>query len=262
MLCIMHDGTPYGHLMVNHVVNLEVNLHSMTGLTSESSVQLLRELETAGVFSRRSDGVIFCRRMVRDEELRIKRSEAGHCGGNPKLMVNQEDNHVVNQEDNHVVNQEDNHVVNQQDKQFVADADAVCSSSIQSVSVWGVRGGRSAYPTEDEALAEAEMRGIPAASASKFWAHFEAMGWVDKNGNPIASWRQKLRTWWTTEQERTEKEANANRNRNRSRTEQVADDRNRFISDTRSQATKDADEAAFQARQAAVMARARANSDL
>lgn len=84
MICFMHEGSPYGYLKVGEKVILADNLHRMVGESLEVVKGWLHELETAGVYDV-DNGVICSRRMIRDEELRIKRAEGGKLGGNPKL---------------------------------------------------------------------------------------------------------------------------------------------------------------------------------
>ena len=91
MICFMHEGNPYGYLKVGDKVILADNLHRMVGETLEVVTGWLNELSTAGVYDV-DKGVICSRRMIRDEELRQKRSEGGKLGGNPALK----DNHKVN----------------------------------------------------------------------------------------------------------------------------------------------------------------------
>jgi hypothetical protein len=77
MLCIMHDGNPYGHLRVNEKdVQLEV-LAKMIGIEKKALRKCVKELENHGVFSRNDLGTIYCRRMVRDESVREKRASGG-----------------------------------------------------------------------------------------------------------------------------------------------------------------------------------------
>lgn len=85
MLCLMHQGTPYGHLKVNHKVILPANLARILGATLPETEGWLGELREAGVFDEADDGGIFSRRMVRDEELRQVRAAGGKKGGNPAL---------------------------------------------------------------------------------------------------------------------------------------------------------------------------------
>ena len=73
MLCIAHSGTPRGHVTINGAPVSPRRLATLTGCTARECVKLLNELREAGVFSETSDGVIYSRRMVRDNDA----SEAG-----------------------------------------------------------------------------------------------------------------------------------------------------------------------------------------
>lgn len=86
MLCMMHEGEPYGHLTVGEAKVSDAQLARMTGEAPAIAADLLKELEDNRVFSRTEAGVIFCRRMVRDELKRSLHAEAGKMGGNPKLI--------------------------------------------------------------------------------------------------------------------------------------------------------------------------------
>jgi hypothetical protein len=81
LLCLMHEGVPYGRLSAP--VNLVLRV---TGLTEAEYSPLLADLETHGVFSRDEDGTIYSRRMVRDEHRRITNKTNGEGGGNPALV--------------------------------------------------------------------------------------------------------------------------------------------------------------------------------
>lgn len=78
MLCLMHEGTPYGYLKVGNKVILPPILAGIVGAPLPEVEKGLAELEEAGVFSRDSQGCIYSRRMVRDEEIRKKRASGGH----------------------------------------------------------------------------------------------------------------------------------------------------------------------------------------
>lgn len=86
MICLMHEGSPYGHLMVGDKVIHPHNLARMVGGTIAEVDGWLSELEQSCVFSRTADGCIYSRRMVRDEEIRSARAAGGILGGNPALM--------------------------------------------------------------------------------------------------------------------------------------------------------------------------------
>ena len=96
MLCLMHQGSPYGYLKVGGKVILPANLARMCGVTPEEAEGYLEELETAEVFSRDAEGCIFSRRMVRDEKIRESRAAGGIKGGNPALMKRREGSDKVN----------------------------------------------------------------------------------------------------------------------------------------------------------------------
>ena len=77
MMCLMHDGQPYGHLRVGEKLITPPVLARMVGGEAKDISVLLKELKQAGVFSVTKGGVTFSRRMVRDEEIRKKRAAAG-----------------------------------------------------------------------------------------------------------------------------------------------------------------------------------------
>lgn len=85
MLCLMHEGSPYGYLKVGHKVIHPATLARMVGATLPEVEGWLDELESAGVFSRDENGCIYSRRMIRDEEVRAARAAGGAKGGNPAL---------------------------------------------------------------------------------------------------------------------------------------------------------------------------------
>jgi hypothetical protein len=86
MICHMHQSAEYGFLKVNGKVIHVANLARMVGSTLPEVEGWLKELNDAGVFSCGSDGAIFSKRMLRDEEVRKSRADGGKLGGNPKLL--------------------------------------------------------------------------------------------------------------------------------------------------------------------------------
>jgi len=86
MICFMHEGSPYGHLKVGDKVILAFNLSRMVGETLDIVEGWLEELSTAGVYETTDEGVIYSKRMIRDENLRQIRAAGGSKGGNPALM--------------------------------------------------------------------------------------------------------------------------------------------------------------------------------
>lgn len=86
MLALMHDASPRGYLLVNgKKVELPL-LTILTGVKKQNEVSsLLKELENAGVFSRDEEGIIYSRRMRRDEKKAFEDKANGSRGGNPRL---------------------------------------------------------------------------------------------------------------------------------------------------------------------------------
>lgn len=82
---LAHMAEPYGHLLVNGRAPSPRQLAAVVGCGEREVRRLLRELEDAGVFSRTAEGVIYCRRMLRDRELSDVGRRNGTLGGNPIL---------------------------------------------------------------------------------------------------------------------------------------------------------------------------------
>jgi hypothetical protein len=80
MLCLMHDGEPYGHLTYEGEPITPVDLARLVGDSVASVKRWLGELSAKKVYSTTDDGVIFSRRMVRDEDLRERRASGGAAG--------------------------------------------------------------------------------------------------------------------------------------------------------------------------------------
>jgi len=76
LLCMMHEGSPIGHLATN---GRQVTIRQMAlnaGCSEKEAARLLAELEASGVFSRTEDGTIYSRRMVKDAVASGKGAEA------------------------------------------------------------------------------------------------------------------------------------------------------------------------------------------
>ena len=87
ILCLMHESTERGKLMLNGQPMPEDALARTLGLDKQILTTTLSTLLTYGVASKDEDtGAFMCRRMVRDEKLRQIRKSAGKLGGNPVLV--------------------------------------------------------------------------------------------------------------------------------------------------------------------------------
>lgn len=87
MLLIMHESEQRGKLLLNGNPMPEKALARLLGLDLQKLQKIISTLLEYGVASIDEDtGAIINRRMVRDEEIRQKRREAGKKGGNPNLV--------------------------------------------------------------------------------------------------------------------------------------------------------------------------------
>lgn len=85
MLCIMHEGTPVGHLTLGGKAATIRQLAANAYCSEKEATKHLAELEAAGVFSRTTDGIIYSRRMVKDDRASEQARLWGKTGGNPTL---------------------------------------------------------------------------------------------------------------------------------------------------------------------------------
>lgn len=81
MMVLMHEGEPYGHLTMKGRPIDAAMLARLIGESPGTVKKFIKELEANEVFSRSEGGIIFSRRMVRDEEARERRAEGGKEGG-------------------------------------------------------------------------------------------------------------------------------------------------------------------------------------
>lgn len=85
ILTIMHQADPRGYLLLNAEAPTALRLAKMLGGTEREVSRLLAELENARVFSKTEQGVIYSRKMVRDEKESQEKARRGRMGGNPAL---------------------------------------------------------------------------------------------------------------------------------------------------------------------------------
>ncbi len=96
MLALMHEADQRGSLVVKGKVVTNAMLAAMVGTDEQTVANLVSELEENGVFSRKRNGVIFSRRMERDEIKARKNRDNGLKGGNPSLCKDTENEQSVN----------------------------------------------------------------------------------------------------------------------------------------------------------------------
>jgi hypothetical protein len=99
MLCLMHRSEQYGLLLISGKAPTDAQLAVQAGCSADQIPDLLAELEQADVFSRTRKGVIYSRRMMRDEKKAQNARKNGAKGGNPNLYKTKEKTASDNPED-------------------------------------------------------------------------------------------------------------------------------------------------------------------
>lgn len=77
MICLMHEGEPYGHLRTSAGDVTDSFLSRISGLTLKQVSDFLGQLKSFNVYSITESGTIYSRRMVRDEAIREARAKGG-----------------------------------------------------------------------------------------------------------------------------------------------------------------------------------------
>jgi hypothetical protein len=77
LLSLMHQGEPYGHLSSKTGEIAVAFVARSCGVTVSELADAILELEKHGVFSRAESGILFSRKMVRDEDIRLRRANGG-----------------------------------------------------------------------------------------------------------------------------------------------------------------------------------------
>lgn len=97
LLCFMHESEQRGKLITNGKAIPDEAICRMLGLDKQVGLKTIQALLDSGVADRDPEtGALMSRRMVRDEQLRKIRAEAGKKGGNP-LLLKQNPTTPVNQ---------------------------------------------------------------------------------------------------------------------------------------------------------------------
>lgn len=83
LMCIAHEGMPYGYLADKLGALCDDYLVARCMMRPTAFRTAVIELEKAERIHRSEEGAIFIKRMVEDEELRCRRAAGGKLGGNP-----------------------------------------------------------------------------------------------------------------------------------------------------------------------------------
>mgnify|MGYP006348372967 FL=1 len=99
MICLMHEASPYGHLLIHGQTPNEAQLASLTGISAAELPHLVAELERLGVFSRTKEGVIYSRKLVRMASRSAVARKNGKKGGRPNLGKGEDNSDQLNLQD-------------------------------------------------------------------------------------------------------------------------------------------------------------------
>lgn len=172
ILCLMHECSQRGKLLLNGQPMPEDALARLLGLDKQILTKTLTTLLAFGVASTDGEtGALVSRRMVRDEEIRVIRQKAGRMGGNPGLL---------------------NQKFNQNQTALLKQNQTPSSSSSTSVDIEKREGFK--VPTVEEVVGKAREMGMGKPDAEMFWHFYESKGWhVGKNR--MKSWHSALVGW-------------------------------------------------------------------
>ena len=163
---LLPNGAPMGMKDISNLLRLD----------EKKCEQIVNKILEYGVASRDKNGVIFNRRMVRDERLSRVRRASGSLGGNPNLLK-----------------QKDNQSGNQTGNQNPTPS----TSSSSSDNYIPIQGEGGAGFTREQVLEAAKWPdvNISAEKAEEFFNHYDKQGWVFGNGQPVVKLASALRDW-------------------------------------------------------------------
>lgn len=178
LLCLMFESDKRGYLVLSSGKPATTEqLARMTGNAPEVVAELVKELEECGVTSRTDEGVLFSRRMVRDESKRRKCSKAGKKGGgNPRLKTFKGGSKGQSKGD-----------VKGTPKRITEDEYEIETSMSEG------RRGRFSPPSAEavQEYCNGRKNGI---SGTDFVDYYAARGWK-LNGQSMKDWQACVRTW-------------------------------------------------------------------
>jgi hypothetical protein len=179
MLCMMHDGDKRGYLSRAGSAVTTEQLSRFCGCSVEVIERAVEEIITTGVGSKDEAGVIYSRRIVRDDRRRRKAVLYGKLGGNPNVKgrVNPPDNGPGN-------------------PPMEYGSGSGSGSGSDSSSGGGAGEGRRRFtpPTVAEVAAYCAER-KNAVDPEAFVNHYTANGWKIGGKAPMKDWHAALRNW-------------------------------------------------------------------
>ena len=220
LLLMMHDSDERGVLLVNGQPMPDAVIARRLGLDNQSANQILTTLLDYGVASRReADGALYCRRMVKDENLRRVRTAAGKKGGNP-LLLNQSSNQTPTTGDKQIPTPSFSSSITSSIKEReAADAAppalALNSENLETSLSASPSLETEAAPEGTHEVARPRRPNVPPTlpevwayaaeqhpnspdaqtEAAAFHDHYASNGWRVSGKTPMADWRAAFRGW-------------------------------------------------------------------
>jgi hypothetical protein len=182
IILLMHESDERGKLLLNGKPMPESALARLLGLDNQNLTTTLTTLLEFGVASRCEEtGAIICRRMLRDENLRNIRKEAGRKGGNPVLVKQKPTTQLKQKPTPSSSTSSSTSVVNTE----------MCVSTEDHESKY--RSARFVKPTVQDVIDYVLEIGAT-VDAKQFVDHYEANGWL-VGRNKMKDWKATLRGW-------------------------------------------------------------------
>lgn len=218
LLLMMHDSDERGVLLVNGSPMPDAVIARRLGLDNQSANQILTTLLEYGVASRReSDGALYCRRMVKDENLRRVRTAAGKKGGNP-LLLNQSANQNPTTGDKQIPTPSfSSSITSTKEEREAVDAALLApnSENSETSSSGPPLLEIEAAPEETREVARPRRQNVPPTlpevqayaaeqypnsleahtEAAAFHDHYASNGWRVSGKTPMADWQAAFRGW-------------------------------------------------------------------
>ncbi|OGX83195.1 hypothetical protein [Hymenobacter glacialis] len=229
LLLMMHDSDERGVLLVNGQPMPDAVIARRLGLDNQNANQILTTLLDYGVASRREvDGALYCRRMVKDENLRRVRTAAGKKGGNP-LLLNQSANQNPTTGDKQIPTpsfSSSTSITSSKEEREAADAapPALNSEKLESEEKMSSgsplhdsahQAAKGAAPEGSREVARPRRQNVPPTlpeiqeyaaeqhpnspdaqiEAAAFHDHYASNGWRVSGKTPMADWQAAFRGW-------------------------------------------------------------------
>lgn len=203
MLWFMFYSPERGVLLKQNGSKLDDDdLANLFGVEVHTIEECLSELEENGVFTRRDDGAIYNRRMVRDEsnrrqheerekELSKKRAEAGRKGGLASKVKAKEGQIKGSSTSTPTPTPSPRESSKPKTKKLFP----------EDQKPKKVRPGSNIPPTPEEVTEYAKGRDFE-LDGHRFCDYYEARGWKLSNGRKMVNWQAAVRTWQGNNQQK------------------------------------------------------------